>query len=107
MEASGLSRRPKIHDSNGHNGHLYYLLLRNLEERTAFIEKMRGQGVSTVFHYVPLHSSPQGRLMGRTVGDLAVTTELADRLVRLPMWVGLEEHQEEVIAKVGAVLHGA
>lgn len=107
MEASGLSRRPKIHDSNGHNGHLYYLLLRNLEERTAFIEKMRGEGVSTVFHYVPLHSSPQGRLMGRTVGDLAVTTELADRLVRLPMWVGLEEHQEEVIAKVGAVLHGA
>jgi dTDP-4-amino-4,6-dideoxygalactose transaminase len=75
---------------------MYYLLLRDLDDRSAFIEHMKAEGVHCVFHYVPLHSAPQGRKIGRVVGDMTVTEDLADRLVRLPLWLGLEDHQDAV-----------
>ena len=50
-----------------------------------------------VFYYVPLHNAPHGQKVGRAADDLVVTTDLADRLVRLPLWLGLEDHQEQVI----------
>jgi len=97
QERAGKLRRPIIADGCTHNAHLYYLLLPNLEQRTAFIEHMKTQGIQCVFHYVPLHSSPQGRKLGRTSGDLSVTDDVADRLVRLPLWVGLESHLDQVV----------
>lgn len=104
IEGTAKTRGQTVLDSSGYNGHLYYLLLGSPADRTSFIETMRAHGISTVFHYIPLHSSPLGKRVGRTVGDLAVTTDVADRLVRLPMWVGLEECQEEVIGRVCAIL---
>ncbi len=99
-ERAGRLRRPAIPEGCGHNAHLYYLLLRDLEERTAFIETMRRADVNCVFHYVPLHSAPRGLAVGRAAGGLPVTSDLADRLVRLPLWLGLEEQQERVIEAV-------
>ena len=90
LEAEGRVRRPAVPEGCEHNAHMYYLLLKDLATRTAFIDMMRRQGINCVFHYVPLHSSPAGKKYGRAVGDMAVTDDLADRLVRLPMWVGLE-----------------
>lgn len=104
LEATSVVRCPVIPDSCGHNGHIYYLLLSNLAARTEFIEKMRNYGINTVFHYVPLHSSPYGEKVGLRIGDLSLTTDLADRLVRLPMWVGLSEYQDRVIEQVLASL---
>ena len=69
-------------------------------QRTAFIERLKARGISAVFHYVPLHSSPYGRAVGRAVGELPVTDGAGDRLVRLPLWLGLEDHQRDVIGKV-------
>jgi dTDP-4-amino-4,6-dideoxygalactose transaminase len=91
-------RRPVIADARAHNAHLYYLLLRDLQERTAFIEAMKQVEINCVFHYVPLHTSPYGQRVGRTGDALPVTTDIADRLVRLPLWLGLEKHLEHVIA---------
>ncbi len=106
LEQAGRVRRPVIPDDCGHNAHLYYLLLRDLDDRTAFIDRMKQAGINCVFHYVPLHSSPQGLKVGRAQGDLPVTRDLADRLVRLPLWLGLEEHQERVIETATAWLGG-
>jgi dTDP-4-amino-4,6-dideoxygalactose transaminase len=53
--------------------------------------------IQCVFHYVPLHSSPTGRQVGRASGALPVTDDVSDRLVRLPLWLGLEEHIDRVI----------
>jgi dTDP-4-amino-4,6-dideoxygalactose transaminase len=53
-----------------------------------------------VFHYVPLHSAPMGRKLGRAVGEMSNTDSLSDRLLRLPIWLGLEEHQAHVIQEV-------
>jgi dTDP-4-amino-4,6-dideoxygalactose transaminase len=90
LEAEGRLRRPVVPAGCEHNAHMYYLLLKDLATRTAFIASMKQQGTNCVFHYVPLHSSPAGKKYGRAVGDMAVTNNLADRLVRLPVWVGLE-----------------
>jgi dTDP-4-amino-4,6-dideoxygalactose transaminase len=58
-----------------------------------------------VFHYVPLHSSPAGRRFGRAIGDLRITTSVAERLVRLPLWVGMTDADiERVVAAIHAAL---
>lgn len=90
LERVGRIRRPFLPEECSQNAHMYYLLLRDLDDRTKFIEAMKQQEVGCVFHYVPLHSAPQGRLSSRSSGNLPVTTSIADRLVRLPLWVGLD-----------------
>lgn len=103
-EKSGRVRRPVIPAHCGHNAHMYYLLLQDLDTRSAFIARLKELGINPVFHYVPLHSSPAGRRFGRAHGELTVTENIADRLVRLPLWLGLEERQTEVIRHVLASL---
>lgn len=100
LEAEGLLRRPIIPADCGHNAHMYYVLLPSLAQRTALIERLAAQDIHSVFHYVPLHTSPFGREHSRAVGELRHTNELSERLVRLPLWVGLEEHQGEVIERI-------
>jgi len=97
LEAQERLRRPIIPEHCQHNGHLYYLLLRDLQDRTQFIETLKDQGINCVFHYVPLHSSPAGKKYGRVSGCLSVTDIVSERLVRMPMWVGLEQGHERVI----------
>ena len=104
LERAGRVRRPVIPVGCGHNAHMYYLLLHDLDDRTAFIKEMKAVDIHCVFHYVPLHSAPHGQTVGRASDDLAVTTDLADRLVRLPLWLGLEEQQEWVIETALRVL---
>lgn len=96
-EAAGRLRRPFVPAECGHNAHMYYLLLPSLESRTRFIAAMKARGVGTVFHYIPLHSSPAGKRYGRPSGSLPVTDRIGDCLVRLPLWVGLEDHMDHVL----------
>jgi len=100
LERRKLLRRPIIARDCEHNAHMYYLLLPNLEKRTILIDSLRKNGVQAVFHYIPLHNSPAGKKYGRSVGDLAVTLDLSERLVRLPFWLDLEPHIERVIELV-------
>ncbi|WP_353233656.1 dTDP-4-amino-4,6-dideoxygalactose transaminase [Diaphorobacter ruginosibacter] len=104
LEQDQLIRRPVIPDHCRHNAHMYYLLLPDLKGRTSFIESLKGRGISSVFHYVPLHSAPAGRAFGRAHGDMAVTNDHSERLVRLPLWIGLEGEIENVISSVGDTL---
>lgn len=97
MESSGRVRRPQIPAGCGHNAHMYYLLLRDLDDRSAFIDHMKSEGVGCVFHYVPLHSSPAGRVFGRAHGELAITSELSDRLVRMPLWIGMRAQVPDIV----------
>lgn len=74
------------------NGHMFYLLLRDSQDRDAFIAHMRAAGILTPFHYVPLHSSPAGQRHARFVGNgLPVTDDISARLVRLPLFYDLDE----------------
>ncbi|MCB2263497.1 MAG: dTDP-4-amino-4,6-dideoxygalactose transaminase [Candidatus Thiosymbion ectosymbiont of Robbea hypermnestra] len=104
LEHAGRVHRPIVPATREHNAHLYYLLLRDRDDRTRFLAATRAAGIQCVFHYVPLHRSPRGRQVGRAHGGLPVTEALADRLVRLPLWLGLEDHQERVITAIHAIL---
>lgn len=104
IEMQGRIRRPIVPSDCAHNAHMYYLLLPDLEKRTAFIDALRQKGIGAVFHYVPLDSSPMGEKFGRKSGALTQTQSLSERLVRLPLWLGLEEHQGEVIRRILAQL---
>jgi dTDP-4-amino-4,6-dideoxygalactose transaminase len=97
LENDGSLRRPVIPASCKHNAHMYYVIFPSLELRTGAIEHLKAAGINAVFHYVPLHDSPFGKTCGRSVGKMEVTRFAADRLLRLPMWLGLEEHQQAVI----------
>lgn len=100
LEQTGRLHRPVIPSNCSHNAHMYYLLLRDLDDRTNFIDAMKKEGVNCVFHYVPLHSSPQGELSSRSNESMFVTSALAERLVRLPLWVGLDDKIDELIGKI-------
>ena len=100
LEQRGKVCRPQVPADSIHNAHMYQLLLPDLEKRTAFIATLKSAGISSVFHYVPLHSAPAGCRHGRVSGEMRHTRELSERLVRLPLWVGLEDHQNEVIHQV-------
>jgi dTDP-4-amino-4,6-dideoxygalactose transaminase len=101
LERAGRLRRPVVPPECEHNGHIYYLLLADLADRTRFIARLEELGVNAVFHYVPLHSSAAGKRLGRAAGTLEVTTDVSDRLVRLPLWPDMTE--EEVERVLGAV----
>lgn len=103
-ESAGRLRRPIVPEYCTHNAHMYYLLLPNLEARSRFISGMKERGVGTVFHYIPLHSAPAGREFARTHGSLSVTDEMSDRLVRMPLWVGLEADFDRVLETADTVL---
>lgn len=96
LEAQGHVRRPTIPSECQHNGHLYYLITESLEIRQALIAHLKSEGISAVFHYVPLHSAPAGRKFARVHGSMDVTDSLSERLVRLPIWVGLDETERIV-----------
>jgi dTDP-4-amino-4,6-dideoxygalactose transaminase len=90
MEAAGRIRRPVVPADCTHNAHMYYLLARSPIDRHALISGLKESEIDAIFHYVPLHTSPVGKRVGRVAGTMAVTEDLSERLLRLPFWIGLE-----------------
>lgn len=103
-EAAGRLVRPTIPAHCSHNAHMYYMLLPSLEARTQFIQKLKARGVQSVFHYIPLHSSPAGISHGRTGSAMHVTDDISIRLVRMPLWIGVEPQLDAVMEAADAAL---
>jgi len=104
LEQQGLLRRPIVPADCRHNGHMYYILLRSEADRRKVLAGLKENGIGAVFHYVPLHSSPAGLRFGRAHGDLSRTTSLSQRLVRLPMWLGLSRAQQQRVCETLAAI---
>lgn len=95
LEDKGLIELPVVPKECEHNAHMFYIKLKNLEERTKFIKYMKDNGVLTVFHYIPLHSAPAGEKFGRFDSKDEFTTNESERLVRLPMYYSLDDKDRE------------
>lgn len=91
LERQGVLRRPIVPPECVHNAHMYYVLLAPQVDRHHVLQELKENGVGAVFHYVPLHSAPAGRRYGRVHGELPFTDQQSARLVRLPLWIGLDE----------------
>lgn len=90
LASEGLIDLPVIPEGCVHNAHMFYIKLRDLQERTRFIRFMKEEKqIGVVFHYIPLHTAPAGQKYGRFSGEDRYTTKESERLVRLPMYYGL------------------
>ncbi len=107
LEDAGRVTLPHAPDGVVGNGHMFYLLLRDIDDRDGFIAQMRAAGILTPFHYVPLHSAPAGLRYARTSGTMTVTDSVSARLVRLPMfWALSVEEIDRVVATARVWLLG-
>ena len=97
LAAEGLLELPGVPADCVHNAHMFYIKLRDLEERTALTEHLRNNGVLACFHYIPLHSAPAGRKYGRFAGEDVYTTKESERLLRLPMYYSLDPADQDVV----------
>lgn len=91
LEQQGKLEIAHIPEGCGHNAHMFWIKLRDLEERTAMIAYLKEHDIYSMFHYVPLHSAEAGLKFGRFAGEDVYTTKESNRLTRLPMYYGLEE----------------
>ena len=96
---SGVIELPVIPEGCEHNAHMFYIKAKDIEERTALTAFLRENGVTAVFHYIPLHSSPAGLEFGRFFGEDKYTTKESERLLRMPMYYGLRENEVEYVCE--------
>lgn len=107
LQTEGRLRLPTVPPGCEPNGHLFYLILNSEQERDGLLTYLNAAGVNAVFHYVPLHDSPAGERYGRTSGSLRITDDISRRLLRLPCYFALGEHeQQRVLETVGGFFRG-
>jgi dTDP-4-amino-4,6-dideoxygalactose transaminase len=99
---SGLSKKgvlelPTVPDNCIHNAHMFFIKVKDLNERTNLIEHLKSHGIHAVFHYVPLHTAPAGIKFGRFSGEDTYTTKDSERLVRLPLYYGIKQEDIESV----------
>jgi dTDP-4-amino-4,6-dideoxygalactose transaminase len=91
LEDQGIIKLPYIDSECASNGHIFYIITNSLEERARLILHLKEDGILAVFHYIPLHSSPAGMRYGRSIGDMSITNNLSERLLRLPLYFEMSE----------------
>lgn len=101
LKKKGCIDLPVVPEGCVHNAHMFYIKTKDLEERSKLIDFLKENGIGAVFHYIPLHSSPAGQQFGRFHGEDKYTTKESERLLRLPMYYGLEKKDiEYVVSKI-------
>ena len=101
LEKKNFIKRPVVPDYCQHNGHMYAIKVKDLEERTKLLAYLKEKGILAVFHYIPLHSSPAGKKWGRMAGKDVYTTVESEKLLRLPMYYNLEfKHIEYIVETI-------
>lgn len=97
LKEKGCIDLPVVPEGCVHNAHMFYIKTKDLEERSKLIAFLKENGIGAVFHYIPLHSSPAGQQFGRFHGEDKYTTKESERLLRLPMYYGLEKKDIEYV----------
>ncbi|MFW1968562.1 dTDP-4-amino-4,6-dideoxygalactose transaminase [Acinetobacter guillouiae] len=91
LREKGYITLPHIPDNCEHNAHMFYLKVKNLDERTKLLGYLKECGISAAFHYVPLHSSPFGEKISKFAGRDIYTSSESEKLIRLPLWYGMDD----------------
>lgn len=107
LEKEGKIKLPYVPEDCIHNGHMFYIKTKDMDERTALISFLKENNILAVFHYVPLHSAPAGLKFGRFHGEDKYTTKESERLLRLPMFYKLTEQEVDYITDKVKEFYGA
>ncbi|MCR5441661.1 MAG: dTDP-4-amino-4,6-dideoxygalactose transaminase [Lachnospiraceae bacterium] len=97
LKDAGRIDLPYVPEECVHNAHMFYIKCKDIEERSRLIDHMKANDILTVFHYIPLHSAPEGKKIGRFHGADEYTTKESERLLRLPMFYGLKPDEVDLI----------
>jgi len=100
LEKKGFIELAHIPEGCVHNAHMFYFKVKDLEERTALLEKFKAANIGAVFHYIPLHSAPAGLKYGRMFGEDVYTTKESERLVRLPLYYGISLEEIDAVCEI-------
>lgn len=104
-ENQGLVKLPTIPKYAKHNAHIFYILFKSLEQRSAALSFLKENGIGATFHYVPLHNAPEGKKLGYKDGDFPLTEKVSNCLLRLPIYAGMSvREQKYVISKTKELL---
>ena len=95
-EKSNIIKRPFVPQYNKHNAHMFYVLFNNKKKRDKFIDLCKSSGLSTVFHYIPLHNSPAGKKYSEFSGSMKNTKYVSETIVRFPLWIGIEKKLKNI-----------
>ena len=101
LSQQGKIALPSMPEGCQHNAHMFYIKVADIEERTDLINFLKQKEIISVFHYVPLHSAPAGKRFSRFSGEDNFTTQESEKIIRLPLWYGMEEHKVDAV--VGAI----
>lgn len=99
FQEKGLLRLPIVPAYANHNAHIFYILFEDMKTRDDVMARLRSQGILSVFHYIPLHTSPMGIRLGYKTGQLPITESMSARLLRLPMYAGMTDEELDYILK--------
>lgn len=99
LPLAGVITLPEVPDGCTHNGHVFYIRCKDIEERSSLISFLKNKGISAVYHYIPLHSAPAGLNFGVFSGVDKYTTKESERLLRLPMYFDLSAGEVEFICE--------
>ena len=99
LEDEGRVELPIIPEHSTHNAHMFYIKVNSNSFRNKLLAELQSKGISSVFHYIPLHSSPFGKTVGRFHGEDVFTTSESERLIRLPLWSNMELDKVEICAE--------
>lgn len=97
LKEAGKIELPYVPEYCEHNAHMFYIKAKDLEERSALISYLKENGVTAVFHYIPLHTAPAGKEYGRSHGEDKYTTKESERIIRLPMYYELDEQDAKKV----------
>jgi len=97
LESKNIIHRPKITKDSSHNAHIFYIMLNDSVNRGELIAQLKEKGIYCTSHYVPLHSSPAGIKYCRQNSELKVTNRISEKILRLPLWVGLNSSQQQYV----------
>ncbi len=106
LKEAGRIELPYIPEGCVHNAHMFYIKTKDLKERTRLISFLKEQGILAVFHYVPLHTAPAGMKYGRFCGEDVYTTKESERLVRLPLYYGMDQEDTKRVIEAILVFYG-
>lgn len=107
LENKGFIELPKIQNGCIQNAHMFYIKVKNLEQRASLLEHLKQNNIGAVFHYVPLHSSKAGLKLGIFSKNDIYTTKESERLIRLPIYFGLNNKDiEKIIYKIKIYFKG-
>lgn len=90
----------QIPENCKHNAHMFYVKVKDIKQRSGLLQYLKDNGVQATFHYVPLHSSPAGEKYSEFYGLDEFTTKESERLLRLPLWYGISNQQQETVVKM-------